>query len=177
MAELPDPWRTEVWHPLSVHLPIVALSLGTGLWLLGRVLGRRARFAFLLPAGRLLLVLGVLGAWGAVYTGSLADGVVGRTLCDPTVAKLHEQLAWATALTFSAALALDMLLFVGLLGVGGRGRILGRRPWRQAVTGLVATAMLGGTGMLVYAAHLGGTLVYQQAAAVYRPAADCRAFE
>ena len=37
MDQLPDFWRTEVFHPLSVHFPIVLLLLATlfkfiGLW-------------------------------------------------------------------------------------------------------------------------------------------------
>lgn len=167
MAEVPDFWRVELYHPLSVHAPLALLVVGTLFRLAGQLAGREGRLGFLLPAGRLMLALGAASAWVAIWTGTLADGQVGRTLCDPTVAKTHEQLAWAVALTFSVAVLVDYLA----------GKIITATALSRTLAVFLAGAYLAGAGMLVYGGHLGATLVYQQAAAVYHPSESCAEFE
>jgi uncharacterized membrane protein len=167
MDGLPSMWRVELWHPLVVHFPIALLLVGTTLRLLGLSRRRRARWRFLVPAGRLLLVVGVVSAWIAVYTGTLADAVVVRSLCDPTVVEAHEDAAyWVAALFTLAALADGFLAW--------------RRPdgWRRRLLILfLAGSSVAGSAGLLYVGHLGARLVYQQAAAVHVPSADCHAFE
>lgn len=184
MESLPSMWRTELWHPLVVHFPIALLLVGT-LFRLGggaTVFAGASRFAFLRPAGRALLVLGTVGAWGAVYTGSLADAIVVRSLCDPTVLESHESLAYRAAYLFSGCVAADVALLAARRWlVSGpepsrasfRGTGLLRRGLLLAVLGLA----LAGSATLTYVGHLGSKLVYQQAAAVNQPADDCAAFE
>lgn len=164
MDALPSMWRSELWHPLVVHFPIALLLVGTVFRVGGAFLS--GRLSFLRPAGQALLALGTAGAWVAVYTGSLADSIVVRSLCDPTVLETHESLAYTTAYLFSGSVAVDAArrwIPAGLF----------RRIALVAVVGLA----LAGSGTLVYAGHLGSSLVYQQAAAVNRPADDCAAFE
>lgn len=165
MEDLPDLWRTAVLHPLSVHFPVALLLFGTGCRVVGAFADRARHWGFLVPAARLALVLGTAGAWVAVVTGENADGVVGRTLCDPTVAKTHQQLAWAVAITFSCAVPIDLTLD----NLPARGRRLLTVP--------VIVAMLVGGGLLAYTGHLGATLVYQQGAAVHHPSESCAEFE
>jgi len=86
MNQLPDFLRTEIWHPLSVHFPIALLLAGTLFVIIGALLKRHG----LTGNGYLLILLGTVGAWIAVFTGNLADGVVSRELCDPTVLERHE---------------------------------------------------------------------------------------
>lgn len=167
MPEVPNIWRVELLHPLVVHFPIALLWFGTLAWLAGHFPGDDSRWSFLLPAGRLAIALGTAGAWIAVYTGSLADAAVVRSLCDPTVVESHEQLAYLVAYLFSGALFLDLATsLVDTL-----------RRWRRPISALIALTLLAGSITLAYVGHLGATLVYQQAAGVYHPSPQCTEFE
>jgi hypothetical protein len=142
---------------------------GTACRVVGALSRSAGRLGFLVPAGRLALALGAVSAWVAVMTGSDADGVVGRTLCDPTVAKDHEQLAWAVAILFSAAIPADLAL-------SRLPRAVHRAVHLGGVAAMAA-ALLVGSGLLAYTGHLGATLVYQQGAAVHQPSDTCAEFE
>lgn len=165
MDALPSMWRVELLHPKLVHFPIALLAVGTLLFVAGLWLGQRPRWAYLLPAARTLLVFGVVGAWAAIWSGNLADAVVGRDLCDPLVLEQHERLSYGMTLLFSAGVLLDWI-------------VLRLQPVRLAAWRSVLVAIyIAGTGLLFYIGHLGGQLVYQQAAAVHVPSEDCREFE
>lgn len=162
MEQLPDFWRTEVYHPLSVHFPLallftafifklLALKFHREVWELG---------------GSVLLILGTLGAWIAIYTGNLADGAVSRQLCDPTVLKNHENMGYYTAWLFTVSTGLELLKF--------SKKIVIRRKGLIKITILLLMAL--GTGTLFYSGHLGASLVYQQGAGVYKPGGDCAEF-
>ncbi len=167
MGELPSIWRVELLHPLVVHFPIALLIGGTAAWIAGHLVDREGRWGFLKPAGRLALLVGIASAWIAVYTGSLADAEVVRGLCDPTVVETHEELAYLVAWTFTGAVAVDFASsFIERL-----------KPWRRYLAIAVGLALLAATATLGYVAHLGASLVYQQAAGVYQPADDCAEFE
>jgi uncharacterized membrane protein len=167
MDGIPSMWRTELWHPLLVHFPIALLLAGTALRLIGAFRGCYISLQFLVPFGRLLLLLGTIGAWAAVYTGSLADAEVVRSLCDPTVVEAHENWAYWVAGLFTGGLLVDALLWADLSALGLRG----------GLTILLMGCLLAGSAGLVYVGHLGSRLVYQQGAAVHHPAPDCAAFE
>lgn len=158
MNQLPDFWRTEVFHPLSVHLPIALLLVATAFKLVslcrsGETWSR---------GGSILLFVGVIGGWVSVYTGNLADGVVARELCDPTVLKDHENASLIMVWLFTSAVILEMIYsFL-------------KKSWLKF---LMVGAMIVGSGFLGYTGHLGATLVYQQAAGVYLPSDDCEEFE
>ena len=176
MEALPSMWRTELWHPLVVHFPIALLLVGTLFRAGGALPAARGRLSFFRPAGRMLLALGTAGAWVAVYTGSLADSIVVRSLCDPTVLETHEHLAYRTAYLFVGYVAADLALFGArrwLAASSHRRTKLLRRALLAAVLGLT----LAGSATLMYVGHLGSKLVYQQAAAVNQPSDDCAAFE
>jgi uncharacterized membrane protein len=166
MESLPGIWRVELIHPMVVHLPIALLASGTGAWLAGCLVDDQGRWGFLKPAGRLALVVGTLSAWVAIYTGSLADAEVVRSLCDPTVVERHEEWAYWIGYLFTGSVLLDL----------GLARVEIEGPWRQAATIVVAVAFLAGTGLLGYVGHLGARLVYQQGAGVYHPSEDCSEF-
>lgn len=166
MDGVPSMWRVELWHPLVVHFPIALLLVGTAFRLLGMAC-RARRPAFLVPAGRVLLALGTLSAWVAVYTGTLADAEVARTLCDPTVVETHENLAYVVAGLFTTALVADAVLWYGGTATIGR----------RVLAVVLAGCVLAGSAGVAYVGHLGAQLVYQQAAAVHVPADDCAAFE
>lgn len=161
MNQLPEFWRTEVWHPLSIHFPIALLLTG----LLFKVLALITKGLTWNRAGSALLLLGTLGAWIAICTGNLADGIVSRQICDPTVLKDHENAAFTVSWLFTAASLLDVTTLVGSLKIN-----------KKVLKLAVLTLMLIGSGFLIYAGHLGATLVYQQGAGVYNPSGDCNEF-
>ncbi|HSP12011.1 MAG TPA: DUF2231 domain-containing protein [Salegentibacter sp.] len=158
MNEIPEFWRTEVFHPLSVHFPVALLLVAT----LFKIVSLWSRQKVWPQAGSILLGLGVLGAWIAIYTGNQADGIVSRQLCDPTVLKEHENMAYITAWIFTAAISLDLAVTY--------------RPLyfkKQLFKLLLLLMMLTGSVYLGLVGHLGAELVYQQAAGVYTPTEDC----
>lgn len=161
MQEIPEFWRTEVYHPLFVHFPIALLLVGT----LFKITGLWAKGKFLSLPGTILLTIGLMGGWIAIYTGDLADGIVSRTLCDPTILKDHENSSYTTMWLFSFALFVDVLFQLNFISFK-----------RKLIDVLVIITLLVGSGFLMYTGHLGATLVYQQAAGVNRPTSDCAGF-
>lgn len=161
MDMLPDFWRTEIWHPLTVHLPLASLLLGAVLYISG-LLSKKKIFS---DTGFILLLAGTLGAWIAVYTGNLADGVVARKICDPTVLKDHENGAKLLTWLFTGA---SLLLIVERSGFNSK--------IRKILSVISIILMLTGSGILLRTGHLGAQLVYQQAAGVYTPSEDCSEF-
>ena len=162
MEEIPEFWRTEVFHPLSVHFPIALLFIA----FFFKLIALRYRREVWEKGGTILLGLGVIGIWIAIYTGDQADGVVARQLCDPTILKEHENLAWTTSWIFTAALGLDLL------------RLIGYPIFKKKL--ILISAVLGlavGNILMAYVGHLGAQLVYQQAAGVYIPSSNCAEFE
>lgn len=160
MDQLPDFWRTEVFHPLSVHFPIVLLLLAT----LFKLISLWSSKITWDHGGRVLLVLGVIGVWISIYTGNLADGIVSRQLCDPTVLKEHENFAYTTAWIFTIALLIELISnYVDLLKT-------------RIISIILVLMLLSGSATLTYVGHLGAELVYQQAAGVNVPSEDCSEF-
>ncbi len=160
MPQLPELLRTETWHPLIVHFPIVLLLVSTAFKLLF-IIDKRETWDH---GGSLLLYAGTIAAWIAVYTGSLADAVVVRDLCDPVVLESHENMAYLLSTLFTVASVLDILWrFIPKLKI----------VTIQVITVIV---MVSGAAVLSYTGHLGASLVYQQAAGVYVPSESCEEF-
>ena len=168
MSELPSLWRTELWHPMLVHFPIVLLLGAAVLRSLSPFLSEN-NARFFNRASRISLVIGVITAWIAVYTGSLADSIVVRELCDPTVLESHENGGYTIAVLFSIAAVLDL----------GVIRFLPEQKQlvKTITEWVIIVLLLVGSGYVAYTAHLGASLVYQQGAAVYVPSAGCSEFE
>ncbi len=161
METFPEFWRTEIWHPLSVHFPIVLVLVA----LVFKGLGIRNSNNSWNTAGSLLLYLATVSAWIAIYTGDLADGIVSRKICDPTVLKDHENAAYILGWLVLSASIIDVLLLTVLLRV------------RQFVfKSIVFLLLLVGSGYVIYTGHSGASLVYQQGAGVYHPTDDCDGF-
>ncbi len=156
---LPSMLRDELFHPAIVHFPIAFLALA----------GTLAIFWLFFQRGQatllLVLIFGVVGGWLGILTGGWAEDVVNRVICDPTVTSDHEQ--WAEWAVWSASAALPLVTFAKLR----RGKNL--FPFRTLCT----LPLVFATGSILYAGHLGATLVYQQGAAVYKPAPQCTEFE
>jgi uncharacterized membrane protein len=114
-----------------------------------------------------MLIAGCAAAWIGIYTGDLADGIVSRQICDPTVLKDHEIAAFNMVYLFSASTVMMLVTFTSLINP----RV------KKMVRYLVFVVMITGSGYLVYTAHLGAQLVYEQGAGVHKPSADCKDFE
>jgi uncharacterized membrane protein len=158
-------WRTEVWHPLSVHFPIALLLFATVAKVVAMFLSPSSSF-FWRKMGSFMLYIGCLSAWISVYTGGLADGIVARKICDPTVLKDHEIATYNLSYIFSAAAVLDLALLLNLIPIK-----------QKLISGLILILMLVGTGYLVYGSHLGARVVYEQAGGVNVPSVNCAEFE
>src|SRR3990170_6525572 len=100
--------RAEVWHALSVHFPIALLIFGTLTRFISLIIKSDKR-RYWQYAGSGLLYVGCLTAWISVYTGNLADGIVSRKICDPTILKDHEIAAQTMTYLFTAASILNLL--------------------------------------------------------------------
>jgi uncharacterized membrane protein len=161
MTELPGFWRTEIWHPLSVHLPLAVLVLGTLFFLISTII----KSVFWEDMSKILAITGTIGVWVGIYTGNLADSAVSRQICEPTVLKAHEVNAYIVGWIFSGVSAIIILEYFGFL----------KKIKKLIKLALVILSIIG-SGILIYTGHLGATLVYQQAAGVHIPSEDCSEF-
>lgn len=158
--------RPEVWHALSVHFPIALLPVATITVLISLFVPDVHKKHWRM-AGTLLLFAGCLTAWIAIYTGNVADGVVARKLCDPTVLKDHEIAGQTMTYLFTAAAVAGLLGLTNMIST--RLKVLGFY--------LSLLLMLAGTGYIVYTGHIGATLVYDQGAGVRNHTVDCSEYE
>lgn len=165
MDEVPGFWRTEIWHPLSVHFPIALLLFATLSFVISLFM-KEAKERVWSFMSLILLSAGVASAWIAIYTGSLADGIVSRKICDPTVLKDHELSAYTLSILFSVALPLLFLHYKNLFS-----------KWKKILSIFIVLIMVTGCGFLAYAGHAGAHVVYQQGGGVYHPSEDCKEFE
>lgn len=166
MAEIPSIWRTELWHPLSVHLPIVVLLLATVVGSIEFFVKKQQKKTFFRQTKAWLLGLGIITVWIAIYTGTLAYNVEVRKLCDPGVLQDHQWWGYAVALTYSA---------VGLIELIFHFEIIKKAQRIQRIA--VVILLLAGASGMGYVGHLGASLVYQQGAATNQPSEDCHEFE
>lgn len=168
MSEIPSIWRTELWHPMTVHFPIVLL-LGAALLSVLWHFVSTDHTRFIKKVSRVFLYSGSILIWVTIYTGTLADSLVTRSLCDPTVLESHENAAFTLGYLFTAASLIDVIDYIPLDILSKVKHLL--KGW------LVTLLLVGGGLYLMYTAHLGAHLVYQQGAAVYQPTENCREFE
>ena len=158
--------RTEVWHALSVHFPIALLLFSTLTMLTSFVLKADHKQAWR-NATTGLLCAGTIAAWVSIYTGNLADGIVSRKICDPTILKDHEIAAQTMTYLFTVAVVLNLALLFKII----------KSTLRQILSVLVLLLMIAGSGYVVYTGHQGASLVYQQGAGVYNHSVDCDEYE
>ncbi|OBX26144.1 putative membrane protein [Gelidibacter algens] len=163
-AEIPSLWREEVWHPLSVHLPIVALLLASVAAILCLAVKNKVYHLFVKQMTFVMLIIGVFSGWLAIYTGELAYSIEVRKICDPKVLQEHQWWSYATLIVYSVALSLKIIpKFITLKYLN----VI--KPINFC---LLIIALLG----LLYTGHLGASLVYQQGAGTYKPTDDCSEF-
>lgn len=162
MNEILAIWRTELWHPLSVHFPIAFLILSTFIGVLVYLVDKKYSLTIHLKfTMSLLLWSGTVLLWLAFYTGKLAYSVEIRRICDPFVLKNHLYWANVTSFVFSAATITDIVQKIVTPKI---------KKWLMPVTVIL---MLAGSVFLGCTGHLGASLVYEQGAGVHKPASDC----
>ena len=154
-------WRTEVWHPLTVHFPIALLVFSTLVFFISFVLPSEKRLQWQ-KFSIVLLFAGTVGAWVALYTGDLADGVVARKICDPLLLKDHEIAAQTSTYLFTAACVIILLLNIPVINA-----------FRKIIIVIVVAIMATGCVYLTIASHAGATLVYNQGAGVLNHPHNC----
>lgn len=164
-------WRIELLHPLFLHFPIALLPCGCLLLTLAFIRPLSRKVPFLLQAAWLLITLGTLFAWAAVWTGNRAEEEVNRYLCDPTLTHAHGDLSECATWAFSFAVS----VFVAQRLLSRRYSV--RRAYVLLSHGIIFASLSFGLVTLIRATHLGAGLVYLQGAAVYRPSPECREFE
>lgn len=130
---------------MIVHFPIALLFVAVGLELLALYAPWRER---LRPAVLITLIIGTLGAIGAIVTGPEhnARGI--------EIGEIHERMGQLTLLLFAFLTAWRLF-----------------STWRKRAEGRVITAAwlliaFVGLGALTYTGYLGGQLVYQHGAGV-----------
>jgi uncharacterized membrane protein len=155
---LPSMLRDELFHPAVVHFPVAFLAT-SGLLALIWFFFRRGHTTLLI-----LLTLGTIGGWLGILTGGWAEDVVNKVICDPTVTHEHEK--WAEWAVWSASFALPFVAFAKL-----------KKAPSVFLRTLCTLPLMFASGAVLYAGHLGASLVYQQGAAVYKPAPQCTEFE
>ncbi|MBC5994916.1 DUF2231 domain-containing protein [Pontibacter cellulosilyticus] len=158
----PTFWRAEIWHPLTLHFPITLLLVATVVMVVVLFLSGDKKI-FWQKVGSYSLYAGCLAAWVAIYTGDMADGIVSRKICDPTVLKSHENAAFNLAYLFTAATALTLSLNIINL-------------YHKTLRILVVLLMIAGTYYLVETGHKGAQVVYEQGGGVNMPASDCAGY-
>lgn len=163
-AEIPSLWREEIWHPLSVHLPIVTLLLASLAAIISIAVKRKGYHLFVKQMTFVMLIIGVVSGWIAIYTGELAYSIEVRKICDPKVLQEHQWWAYTTLIVYSVALSLKVIpKFISLKYLN---------VVKSIYFCLLIIALLG----LLYTGHLGASLVYQQGAGTYKPSDDCLEF-
>ena len=147
--------RVELIHPMVIHFPLALLLVGSGLRTVAFFARGSSFYRALLVTSRLVLAIGVCFAWAAVVAGELASDVVEKTLCKPQALETHSTLAYTASSLFTAGIILDW---------GREWKKL--RSFKRMITIFSALLLLAGTIVLITAGFFGGSLVYDQGAAV-----------
>ncbi len=148
--------RLELIHPMLVHFPIALLSTGVVLRSVSTWTAKKRILSFLLPASWTVLSLGVIAAWSTVIAGEIAEDIVRPTLENMSVLNEHSEHAYITAFGFTIGLLFDGLRTF-FLTKGYRGFAV-----------LVWLIYLFSLGNLIVTGYYGGTLVYEEGAAVLK---------
>jgi uncharacterized membrane protein len=150
--------RLELIHPMIVHFPLALLLVGVFVKCIAFFARRTLVYPYLAASSWLIVGLGVCFAWAAIIAGEVAEDIVRKTLCQPDVLQDHRQLAYTAAIVFTAAFVVDL------------GKTAGKKYFsplfNKTLWGASFLLFFAGTCILVSAAYLGGSLVYEQGAAV-----------
>lgn len=155
--------RLELIHPMLVHFPIALLSVGVLVRAASLWTAKRPNFSFLLPASWMILFLGVIAAWATIIAGELAEGIVKPMLQNDIVLEEHSEHAYITAIGFTIGLLIDWTR--GFLRTK-----LQREGWivKRGLAAIIWFIYLFSLTYLIITGFYGGTLVYEEGAAVQK---------
>jgi uncharacterized membrane protein len=172
MQNIPSMWRQELVHPLLVHLPIAIVPVATFFMVSFLLFNKKYGISFLRPAFSWLLFISCLGVVLAMKSGELAENVVNKVICDPTITKKHED--FAEFVTFLVLLSGVIEIF-RLILIKLKNKLITSHELKFNL--IICLFMFLATVALFQVGHLGASLTYQQAAAVYVPTKECKEFE
>lgn len=157
-------WRTELFHPLIVHLPVATLLLSSAAGLY-RYIAKGSDSQFWDKFIFILLVVGVITGWIGIYTGQLAYNIEVRKICDPKVLQQHQFWSYVSVVIYSVILAFTLLKkYIPVFK-------------KRIISILVIILLIAGAFTMGYAGHLGASVVYEQGAGVNKPAPDCSDYQ
>lgn len=172
VSSIPSMWRQELYHPLLVHLPIAIIPVATFLLLAFVILSKWGKALYLRPTFTWLLFISGISVAIAMKSGELAENVVNKVICDPTVTKHHEELAEIVMVLTFLSLTIELLrIFLKKM----KHSLIQFHEKKLDV--LILVLMLVSSAFLTQVGHLGASLTYQQGAGVYHPSAQCSEFE
>ncbi len=154
-------WQVELLHPALVHFPIALLTVGIFFELASIAFRTPERRWFLRDSSLLLLILGTLGAWLAVWSGEQAYSIVNWVTCDPTSTDRHEEWGEIAAWSFSGVSLLSLIRW-WMKKQQGEMKLVSL----EILSAVVCVGGGLGVALIAYTAYLGEMLVYQ-------PGADC----
>lgn len=142
-------------HPLVIHFPIALLLVSPLFLILAMAMPRRGP-AFGVAA-LILMALGTLGVFVAVWTGERAGELADRTPQVNVMLEEHEELAETVRTTFVVL----TLVYAALLVAAVYLPALRRPPVRLPVQAVFLLLFVAGGVLLANTAHRGGRLVHQ----------------
>ena len=134
-------------HPAIVHFPIALMFAAGALYLAGFL----RKTDILLKAAFAMHIAGLVFGVVAILTGDYAEGQLIQNTTIHAIAELHETLAMVAIWAFA------------LLAVWAYVRHSSQKKAEKIAFIVLLLGVIGVTG---YAAHLGGTMVYQHGAGV-----------
>ena len=140
------------WHPIVVHFPVALLPFGAAAAVVYAAVGRR----FWRAVALLAFAAGALGAWASVATGDvLYEAMEGTPVVEALVEQHETYGEWALWTSVVVVLVLS-----GAMGWSWRTE---RGPMERdplALRLLVLALSLAAAGLVAFAGHLGGTMVW-----------------
>ncbi len=142
--------RLELIHPMLVHFPIALLLIGSFLRLAAFFYRKTYRYRTALNTSWLILLIGLFFGILTIITGEIAEDIVRSHLLNPRILDYHMTCAYITAFLFLLALILDWMA----------------HRYKKHFTAIYSLLYWLGALTLLTTAALGGSLVYEQGAAV-----------
>lgn len=152
-------------HPIVVHFPIALLLVAPVFVVIGLVLRKRGTpFAI---SALVLMILGTIGTFAAVFTGEAAGELAIKTPDVAAAIEHHEEMAEQSRLFFSIL----TVVFAAIIVAPWVIPVLRKRAWIPvAATIVFLGAYMGASLVLVNTGHDGGRLVHEYGVRALLPA-------